>query len=122
MHMKDLVFGLLDCCYVLLLLLPLFGQQIDNVVYQVPVWALTGTQPYLRVIYIILTLILLAYGVALLALQNYQCIFWQKHKAGLSLLLGLMPLCMFVLSRQPYAALFSIVLLALKTVLLIKKA
>ena len=121
MYMKDLIIGLLDCSFVLLLFLPLFGLQTSDTVYQVPVWALTESRRFLQVVYIILILAMLVFGVITLALQNYQNPFWLKYKTSLSLLLGLAPLCVFVLSRQAYAALFAVMFLALKAIYLTKK-
>ena len=45
-HIRDMIFGLLDCSMALLLFLPFFGQNADGVIQEVSLLALTGIQPY----------------------------------------------------------------------------
>ena len=117
----DLVFGLLDCGMALLLFLPLFGQNADGVIREVSLLALNGIQPYLKTSYIALVSIMAILGIIVLALQNYHQRFWTQIKNGLSLTLSIVGVCLFIISQQPYAAVFVFVFLIIKVLMLIKR-
>ena len=73
----------------------------------------------------IFTVLLLAaailLGIVTLALQNFALPAWHKHKTGISLALGALALLLFIVGRQPYAAVFAFVLLVIKALMLIKR-
>ena len=117
----DLVFGLLDCGMALLLFLPLFGQNADGVIREVSLLALNGIQPYLKTSYIAFVSIMAILGIIVLALQNYHQRFWTQIKNGLSLTLSIVGVCLFIISQQPYAAVFVFVFLIIKVLMLIKR-
>jgi predicted membrane channel-forming protein YqfA (hemolysin III family) len=79
--------------------------------------ALSGVQPYMRVLYFCVVGATALLGVLCLALQNYTVPFFERHKLRLSLLLGLAAVLLFTLGRQPYATVFSLALLAFKAVM-----
>ncbi len=61
-HMRDLVFGLLDCSIGMLFFLPLFGQQVNGIIYQVPLLSLENLPLYIKSAYfavILLTALML---------------------------------------------------------------
>ena len=59
-------------------------------------------------------------GVLTLALQSYQSDLWVRCKAPISLVLSVLAVSLLVMSTQPYAAIFSFVLLIIKSLALIK--
>ena len=115
------VFGLLDCAAALLLTLPLFGQQTDGAVRAVSIFALTAVRPYLRALFLAVILGTMALGIALLALHRWEHPLWVRHRTGCSLGLSIGAVLLFLVSRQPYAAAFSFVFLAIKAWMLLKK-
>ena len=118
---REQVFGLLDCAAALLLTLPLFGQQADDAVRAVSIFALTAVRPYLRALFLAVILGTMALGIALLALQGWEHPLWVRHRTGLSLGLSIGGVLLFLVSRQPYAAAFSFVFLVIKAWMLLKK-
>ena len=118
---REQVFGLLDCAAALLLTLPLFGQQTDDAVRAVSIFALTAVRPYLRVLFLAVILGTMALGIALLALHRWEHPLWVRHRTGLSLGLSICAVLLFLVSRQPYAAAFSFVFLVIKAWMLLKK-
>ena len=118
---RDLVFGLLDCSVVLLLFLPFFGQKADGMIRAVSVLTLSGIQLYLTTAYIAFIGIMTALGVMTLALQNYRQGFWTQSKSALSLALSAVGVCIFIISQQPYAAVFVFAFLIIKAFMLIKR-
>ena len=59
-------------------------------------------------------------GVLTLTLQNCQATAWIESKTTISLTLGAILVLLFIISSQPYAAVFAFVLLAIKALMLIK--
>lgn len=118
-RMQDLIFGLLDCCAVLLLLLPLFAQASGDAVQAVGVFSLA--RPWLRGACLAVILGTAALGAGTLALQHWEQPFWVRYKTAASVGMSTLCVLLFLMSRQPYAACFSFVLLGIKALILLKK-
>ena len=117
---RDLLYGLLDLSIAMLLFLPLFASRGSGTLQNASLLMLGGVQAYLRVIYLIAVIGMSVLGILMLALQNWRAVIWQKCKMLLSLTLGTVLVLLFMVSSQPYAAVFSFSLLAIKVLLLIK--
>ena len=117
----DLIFGLLDCGMALLMFLPFFGQKADGVIREVSLLALSEVQPYLKTAYIAFVGIMIVLGIITLALQNCRQRLWTQSKSILSLTLSAVGVCLFIISRQPYAAVFVFTFLIIKALMLIKR-
>lgn len=118
MHIKNLIFGLLDCSMALLLFLPFFAHSANGSIEEVSLLALAEVQPYLRIMYFTLVIGSIIFGILTLVLQN---IHWTRVKIILSLTLSTVGVILFILSRQPYAAVFVFVFLAIKALMHIKR-
>ncbi len=117
----SLSYGLLDCGAAMLLFLPLFGQAAEGVVREVSLLALTGVSPWLKAVFIALVTATALLGVAALALQSVSHSLWTRCRTGLSLLLSSAGVLLFILTRQPYAAVLLFAFLAAKAWLLLKE-
>lgn len=115
---RNRVFGLLDCSMVSLLFLPFFGQEAGGMMREVSLFVLTGVQPWLRVLYFVVVIAMAATGVLMLALQSEV---WEPYKNRVSLFLHIIAALLFILSRQPYAAVFVFLFLLIKLFLLTKR-
>lgn len=120
-HFRDLMYGLLDICIAMLLFLPFFAQKADGTVGGVSLIALDGVQPYLKIAYLVVVILMIAMGILILALQNCQRAAWIKSKTIISLMLGAIAVLVFMISSQPYAAVFAFALLAIKAFMLLKR-
>ena len=118
---RDLVFGLLDCGMALLLFLPFFGQKADGIIQEVSLLVLNSIQPYLKIAYIVFVGTMIVMGITTLALQNYRQRLWTQYKSILSLALSAVGVCLFIISQQPYAAIFVFAFLIIKALMLIKR-
>ena len=118
---RDLMYGLLDLCIAMLLFLPFFAEKADGIVRSVSLIALDGVQPYLKIAYFAVVLSMIVMGIMTLALQNCQAMAWVKSKTMISLILGAIAVLVFMISSQPYAAVFAFALLAIKALILIKR-
>lgn len=121
-HFRDLVFGLLDCSVAMFLFLPFFGQAAGDTIQAVSLILLTRIQEYIRIPYCIIVFALIICGVATLALQNSNFVLWVKNKNKLSLGLSMVGAIIFMISQQPYAAVFIFLFLVIKALMLIKWA
>ncbi len=117
---KDLVYALLDLSIAMLLFLPFFAENTEGVIRSVSLIMLGGVQPYLKAAYFTVVIGMFFAGVLTLALQNCEKEFWLKNKTNISLMLDTVSVLLFVISSQPYAAVFAFVLLLVKVFILIK--
>ena len=117
----DLTYGLLDLCVALLLFLPFFANKTEEAVQSVSLIAFDGVQPYLKIAYLAVVISMIVMGVLTLALQNVKTAAWVKSKTTISLILGAISVLVFIISSQPYAAVFAFALLAIKALMLIKR-
>ena len=113
----DLIFGSLDLCVSLFFLLPLFARRAENGAMPVTLLTLGG---YLGAVYFVLTLAMIALGVVEIALRDCQRTVWVQNKYKLSLAASAIALLVFVVSLQPYAAVFIFILLSVKAILMQK--
>ena len=120
-HFRDLMYGLLDICIALLLFLPFFAEDADGIIQSVSLIALDGVQTYLKIAYLAVVIGTTVMGVLTLTLQNCQASIWVKSKTAISLALGALLVLLFMISSQPYAAVFAFVLLVIKALMLIKR-
>lgn len=118
---QDLVFGLLDCGIALLLFLPFFGQKVGGAVQAVSLLALQEAPFYLKASYMAFVLAMSALGVLTLALQNCRQRLWLQGKRILSLIISVVGVCLFVISQQPYAAVFAFAFLVIKAFMMLKR-
>lgn len=115
------VYALLDLSLAVLLFLPFFADRADGVIYGASLLTLGGVPTYLKVLYHVLVTGIIVWGILTLALQNSEIAFFGKNKHKISLLLGALLLLLFIISSQPYAAVFSFAVLAIKALMLIKR-
>ena len=121
MHIRDMIYGLLDCSMALLFLLPFFGQKANGAIQEVSLLALTEIQLYLKILYLVIVIGMTALGVLTLALRHCNCAFWIQNKSKVSLLVNAIGVFLFIISQQPYAAVFVFAFLIIKALMLIKR-
>ena len=121
-HLRNLVFGLLDCGIAMFLFLPFFGQRVDGVIQEVSVLMLTEEEIYIKIPYLIIVFSMTVWGILMLALQDCQVSFWLQKKDKISLGLGAVGALLFMISRQPYASAYLFLILVIQALMLIKWA
>ena len=120
-HFQDLVFGLLDLSVVIFLFLPLFGQEINGEINSVSLMNFSGIPMYIKVSYFTIIIGIVLSGIAVLALQTICNKIWEQSKHKISLALTIFGILLFIISRQPYAAILLFIYLIVKTAVLLKK-
>lgn len=121
-HLRNLVFGLLDCSIAMFLFLPFFGQRVDGVIQEVSVLMLTEEEIYIKIPYLIIVFSMTVWGILMLALQDCQVSFWLQKKDKISLGLGAVGALLFMISQQPYASAYLFLILVIQALMLIKWA
>lgn len=117
---QDLLFGLLDICMVLLLFLPLFANKGEDTIESVSLLTL-GIELYLKVSYFVVVILIATLGIITLSLRRCVVFAWLKSKTILSLSLGTVATILFIISQQPYAAVLAFVLLAIKSIIMLRR-
>lgn len=121
MHIRDLIYGLLDCSMALLLVLPFFGQKVNGAIQEVSLLALTEIQVYLKILYLVTIVGMTAFGILTLVLRSCNGESWVKYKSKVSLSVNAIGVFLFIISQQPYAAVFFFAFLIIKALMLIKR-
>lgn len=120
-HLRDLVFGILDCLMGMLFFLPVFGLTSGDRILSVPLSALADASvAFVWISYVVLLSLTVALGLCELALQNVRRPLWLTGKRAASLALGILLTLLFIASGQPYAAAFAFFTLLVKGALLLK--
>ncbi len=109
---RALVYSLLDVSALLLLFLPLFAEGTRSV----SLIALEGVSRYLWITYLALVTLTVLFGLLSVILRRFAL----RWTTVISLTLGVIAVLLFIVSSQPYAAVFAFALLAVKALLLIK--
>jgi hypothetical protein len=105
----------------MLLFLPFFAENSGGLIQSVSLISLNSVQQYLKITYLAVVSSIIVMGILMLALQNCQAMTWLKSKATISLILGASAVLVFMISSQPYAAVFAFALLAIKVLMQIKR-
>lgn len=121
MHIRDLIYGLLDCSMALLFLFPFFGQKVNGAIQEVSLLALTEIQLYLKILYLVIVIGMTAFGILTLVLRSCNGVRWVKYKSKVSLSVNAIGVFLFIISQQPYAAVFFFAFLIIKALMLIKR-
>ena len=119
-RLNDLVFGLLDCCVLIVLFLPIFGQIRDGVVYSVSLLSLQDISAYLKYLFFAQIILSAFVGVVALALQSLHINAWHRIKSKLSLALSILGALLFIAASQVYVAAVFFSFLIIKGFLLTK--
>ncbi len=121
-RIQDIVYGVLDCSLIMFMFLPFFGQKVNGMIQEVSLLNLTESEMYIKIPYLIGISIIVLFGVLTLVLQGNHNAFWFNNKSRISLGLSTFMTIVFIMSMQPYAALFTFIFLVIKVLMLIKWA
>lgn len=111
-RLRNLVFGLSDISALLLIFLPFFAEETDGVIKGVSLISLTAISAYLKTVYFLLAITTAIFGLLTLVLQNLNIHF--KAKNTVSIALNILSVLVFIISREPYAAVFLFIFLIIK--------
>lgn len=119
-HIRDLIFSLIDISALMFFFLPLFGEKTDGKVLEVSLLSLTAVAPYIKLTFILVVALVVLWGVLMLVIQNLNSAFFTKYKCTVSFLLSVIGILLFVLCLQPYVSTVLFVFLIIKLLVFIK--
>ena len=119
-QMCDLLFGIVDVCSFLLILLPLYPNTVDGFVYSVNLLSYTEATSFNLLVYWILFASLITAGVAKILMTKFGIEKGHKTMTGISLLLSSLLVLFLGMAREAYAITLAFILLVIKGVLLFK--
>ena len=116
----DLLFGIVDVCSFMLILLPLYPNTVDGFVYSVNLLAYEETTSFHRLIYWFLFVSLIIIGIVKILLIRLGIEKCHRIMTGVSMILNVLMVLFLALAREAYAITLAFMLLVIKGVLLIK--
>ena len=115
-----LLSGVIDLLSCLLIVLPLYPNQVDGFIYSVSLPAYTQTTAYTRLIHWILIFALMLTGAARLLLIHFHIEKGKGFVTGISMGLGTLTVLFLAMTREAYATALAFMLLIIKEILLVK--
>ena len=115
-----LLFGMVDVCSFMLILLPLYPNTVEGFVYSVNLLAYAETTSFNRVIYWVMFVSLIVVGVLKIFLTKLGIGKSHKIMTGLSMLLSVLIVLFLAMAREAYAIMLAFMLLLIKGALLLK--
>lgn len=117
---KRLMFGALDLSFCTLLFLPLFGYEAGGKIYVASLFALPDIKLYLAFAYLAAVSVTMAWGVFTLAMLKLESGLSERVELGISFLLNVAGLVLFIISRQTYPAIVLLIFLVIKVMAIVK--
>ena len=118
--MCDLLFGLLDVCSIILIILPLYPNKVNELVYSVNLFAYTQTTSLNRLLYWVMFVSLIVAGVIKLLLTKLGTERYNRIMTGLSMVISVLAVLLLAMTRESYAVVMAFLLLVIKGCLLFK--
>lgn len=119
-NMCELLFGIVDICYFLLIVLPLYPNTINGFVYSVNLITYKETTVLNLWIYWIMFLILIAAGVLKIIFMQLEVEKWQNLITGFSMGVNILSVLFLALAREAYVVSMAFLLLVIKGILILK--
>ena len=110
----------LDILTAVLLFLPVFGNGTDSPAV-VSLFHLTGIQPWLKTVFIVLVTITTLNGICGVILSRFNQPVWNRHRIITGMGLSVAGVAAFIGTRQPYAGIICFSLLVVKIWLIIRE-
>ena len=115
----SVICNMLDILTAVLLFLPVFGNGTDSP-SSVPLFQITGIQPWLKIAFAILIGIKALNGICGVILSRFNHPVWNKHRLITGIALSITSVGVFIAARQPYAGIICFSILVIKAWLIIK--
>ncbi|MBE5935634.1 MAG: hypothetical protein E7262_07560 [Lachnospiraceae bacterium] len=112
--------GSVDVLAILLIILPLYPNEINGHIYSVNLIEYVDSTSINRVLYWLIFLSFVVLGVVKIALTQYEINKGQKLVTRCSMVMSMLLVVFLGMAREPYALVVAFVLLVLKGLLVIK--
>lgn len=119
-NMGNMLFGIVDVFSFIMIILPLYPNQIDDYIYSVNLFHYTQTAVFNLVIMWSFYVALMVVGIGKVLLTQFNIEKGQKLVTNISLVLGVLTVLYLAMTRDAYAITVVFVLLIIKVMLLFK--
>ena len=116
----DLLFGMIDVCFLWLIVLPLYPNVVENYVYSVNLFAYTQNTPLNRLIYWIMFVFFILIGFIKIIQTQSRSEKSHKYMTYISIGGNILLVLFLAITRETYAITVAFLLLVIKGVLLFK--
>ena len=118
--MCDLLFGMVDVCFFLLIVLPLYPNTMEGYVYSVNLFAYTETTPLNRILYWMMYVSLILFGIVQVILTKIKLEKQHHFFMDVSMILNILMVLFLAMTREVYAVMVAFLLLVIKGIILLK--
>jgi hypothetical protein len=118
--MCDLLFGMVDVCFFMLIVLPLYPNTMEEYVYSVNLFAYTETTLANRFIYWMMFCSLILIGIIKVMLTKFKTETNHKLLTDISMILNILMVLFLAMTREAYAVMVAFLLLVIKGIILLK--
>ena len=116
----DLLFGIVDICAILMIVLPLYPNMLNGYIYSVNLFSYIQGAFFIRAIYWVLYIMLIVSGVVKILFSEFGIETYQKIVTGVSLGISILTVLFLAMTREVYAIIVVFLLLMIKVLLLFK--
>ncbi len=115
----SLICNALDILLILLLFIPAFGNGPASS-ETVALFDLNGINPWMKAIFILIIGIIILNGICGMIIANYSKPDWNRHRLVTGVILSILSVMIFIVTRQPYAGIICFAFLVVKGFLIAK--
>ena len=119
-RMYNFLFGILDICSFILIVLPFYPNMVNGFVYSVNLFSYTQTTMLNRLLYWIMFIALVIIGIIKLLLTKFGIERCNKIMTGVSMAISILSVLFLAMTRETYAVIVVFLLLVIKGVLILK--
>ena len=116
----DLIFGMADVSFFMLIVLPLYPNSVDGFIYSVNLLAYEDITSMNRLIYWILYIGIILIGIVKVLLTTLGIEKYRRIMTGFSMILNILMVLFLAMAREAYAITLAFMILVIKGMLLIK--
>lgn len=113
-NMRNWFIGIVDVASIMLIVLPLYPNEVNSYVYSVNLFTYTQTTAFNRFLYWGLFLALIIVGIAKLFVTKYSSEKINQKLTGASLIISVITVIFLALTREAYAVVVAFLLLIIK--------
>ena len=115
----SLICNVMDILPVILLFIPAFGNGSGSS-ETVSLFGLSGITPWVKTVFIVITGIAILNGICGAIIANFNKPRWNRHRLITGVVLSILSVTVFIVTRQPYAGIVCFSLLVIKGFLIVK--
>jgi len=115
----SLICNALDILLVILLFIPAFGNGSASS-ETVSLFGLNGITPWLKTVFVVIIGITILNGICGAIITNFNKSIWNRHRLVTGVVLSILSVTVFIVTRQPYAGIVCFAFLVVKGLLIAK--